>query len=111
MALRIRREACADCHLCAEACPVQAIVWSDAAGFRGGYVILSERCTECVGDYSAPRCVAVCPSEAIEPDPDYAEGRSELREKWQRLTGGRSPYEAAQPVPLAPPEESGEPGD
>ena len=69
MAMKIVREMCSECHLCAEACPTQGIQWCKEAGPRGGYEVVPGLCTECAGHAESPRCVAVCPSEAIETVP------------------------------------------
>ena len=46
-------------------------------------------CTECVGHYDSPECQAICPVDCIIPDPSYDESRSELKEKYKKLTGNK----------------------
>ncbi|WP_100656237.1 YfhL family 4Fe-4S dicluster ferredoxin [Alteromonas flava] len=79
MALRITED-CINCDLCPVECPNEAI--SMGADF---YQIDSNRCTECVGHYDEPNCVAVCPVGCIEPDPDKRESIDELADKFTRL--------------------------
>ncbi|MGN8424857.1 YfhL family 4Fe-4S dicluster ferredoxin, partial [Helicobacter pylori] len=44
------------------------------------------RCTECYGyDDDEPRCVSVCPVDAILPDPNNAESKEELKYKYESL--------------------------
>ena len=49
------------------------------------YEIDTDRCTECVGHYDEPSCVAVCPVDCIEPDPNNKESLDQLAEKYTRL--------------------------
>ena len=42
-------------------------------------------CTECVGHFDEPQCLAVCPVECIDPDPDFPETQVELLAKLARL--------------------------
>jgi ferredoxin len=49
------------------------------------YEIDTDRCTECVGHYDEPSCVAVCPADCIEPDPNNKESFDQLAEKYTRL--------------------------
>ncbi|MEJ5170888.1 MAG: 4Fe-4S binding protein [Fimbriimonadales bacterium] len=46
---------CADCGVCAEVCPEEAIVPGD-----GKHEIIADKCKDC------GECVEVCPSGAIE---------------------------------------------
>lgn len=46
------------------------------------YEIDPERCTECVGHYDNPTCVAVCPIDCVKPDPDNRETEEELLDKF-----------------------------
>ena len=55
---------CAMCGLCATQCPNAAISEGEYT-----FVIDSERCTECVGFTTSPRCVTECPNDAVVPDP------------------------------------------
>jgi ferredoxin len=79
MALMITT-ACINCDMCLPECPNEAI-------YEGAkiYEIDTERCTECVGFYDAPTCIAVCPIDCVKPDPQLNESDSELLEKFRRL--------------------------
>jgi ferredoxin len=44
-----------------------------------------DRCTECVGFFDKPQCLAVCPNEAPGPDPAHKETKDELLAKKTRL--------------------------
>lgn len=79
MALRITED-CINCDVCPAECPNEAI--SMGADI---YQIDTDRCTECVGHYDEPSCVAVCPVDCIEPDPDKRESIDELADKFTRL--------------------------
>jgi len=48
-------------------------------------VIEPEKCTECVGFYDEPQCIAACPVECIVPDPARRESPEELLAKKARL--------------------------
>jgi ferredoxin len=61
MALMITDD-CTSCGACEEDCPNQAI--SEGAE---RYAIDLAKCTECVGFYDEPQCVAACPIECIVP--------------------------------------------
>ena len=99
-------EDCINCGACEPECPNTAIYeggveWSlagqtygsgDAApsGATGFYsdeffYIVPDKCTECVGYYDEPQCVAACPSEAIIKDPDHEESNEELLAKKEKL--------------------------
>ena len=74
-------EDCVNCGACETECPNEAIVQGDAF-----YEIVAEKCTECVGAYDAPQCIATCPIDGcIVPDPDHAETKEQLAEKYARL--------------------------
>ena len=79
MALKITDE-CINCDVCEPACPNQAIFQGELI-----YEIKPDRCTECVGHFDEPQCVAVCPVDCIPLDPDHAETKEQLMEKYQRL--------------------------
>jgi len=49
------------------------------------YVIEPSRCTECVGHFDEPQCVAVCPVDCIPMDEAHAESRGDLLIKYQKL--------------------------
>lgn len=72
--------ACINCDMCLPECPNEAI-------YEGAkiYEIDTERCTECVGFYDAPTCIAVCPIDCVKPDPQHNESNSELLEKFRRI--------------------------
>jgi ferredoxin len=79
MALLINEE-CINCGACEPECPNEAISAGDDV-----YVIDPERCTECVGAYDEPQCVAVCPVDCIIQDPDNEESQEELQAKYDKL--------------------------
>jgi ferredoxin len=94
MAVRITDE-CIDCSACEVECPNDAIYsagepWElggeehDAISDEHTYVA-PDRCTECVGFEDEPQCIPVCPSEAIEKDPDHEETQEELEAKKAKL--------------------------
>lgn len=98
MALMINHN-CIACDACLPACPNHAIFEkrSDAEASRchvsagqgldnTTYVILHERCTECVGHFSEPQCASVCPiGDCCVPDPAYRESKDVLLERARRL--------------------------
>lgn len=79
MALLITDE-CIACDACVDECPNEAISEGDPV-----YVIDPDRCTECVGHYDEPACVAVCPVDCIKLDPDTQETLEELKFKFKQL--------------------------
>ena len=79
MALLITED-CINCDLCPVECPNEAIEMGEAI-----YEIDTDRCTECVGHYDEPSCVAVCPVDCIELDPNNKESLDQLAEKYTRL--------------------------
>lgn len=81
MALLINDE-CINCGACEPECPNEAITAGDEI-----YIIDPVKCTECVGHYDESQCVEVCPTDACVPDPDHAESKDELMEKFKKLTG------------------------
>jgi len=80
MALRITDE-CINCDVCEPECPNGAIAQGAEI-----YVIDAHRCTECVGHFDEPQCRKVCPVDCIPLDPDFAETKDQLFEKYLRLT-------------------------
>jgi ferredoxin len=50
---------CTGCSACEPECPNQAISETP----DGLFTIDPQKCTECVGFYDEPQCVAVCPIE------------------------------------------------
>ncbi|MBK8452081.1 MAG: YfhL family 4Fe-4S dicluster ferredoxin [Thiofilum sp.] len=79
MALIITDE-CINCDVCEPECPNDAISAGDEI-----YVIDPARCTECVGHYDEPQCVAVCPVDCIPKDPDHVESKEALMLKYEAL--------------------------
>ncbi|KJV38795.1 YfhL family 4Fe-4S dicluster ferredoxin [Acinetobacter brisouii] len=79
MALLITNE-CINCDMCLPECPNTAI-----SEGKKVYEIDPERCTECVGFYEAPTCMAVCPINCIEPDPAHVEDQAQLMQKFKTL--------------------------
>jgi ferredoxin len=71
---------CINCDVCEPECPNDAISQGPEI-----YVINPRRCTECVGHFEAPQCIAVCPVNCIIIDPGHKESRSDLESKYERL--------------------------
>ena len=80
MSLMITEE-CIACDACRDECPKFAIEEADPI-----YIIDPDSCTECVGHFDEPSCIAVCPVECIIPDPDNVESVEELKLKYEQLT-------------------------
>ena len=81
MALMIT-DRCINCDVCEPECPNEAISLGEEI-----YQIDPAKCTECVGHYDAPQCVAVCPVDCIPLNPMLVESRAQLQQKYVRLTG------------------------
>lgn len=79
MALMIGDD-CIACDACREECPNEAIEENEPV-----YFIDPDRCTECVGYYDEPSCIAVCPVDCIIPDPNNVENTDELMFKYEQL--------------------------
>lgn len=79
MALMITEE-CINCGACEPECPNQAISAGDEI-----YEINPDRCTECVGSFDESQCAEVCPVDCCVPDPDHAETKEQLEEKYKTL--------------------------
>ncbi len=79
MALMITDE-CINCDVCEPECPNQAIAPGEEI-----YEIDPERCTECVGHFDEPQCVAVCPVDCIPNDPERVESQEVLQLKYEAL--------------------------
>ena len=79
MALKITSE-CINCDVCEPQCPNQAISMGDEH-----YTINPDLCTECVGHFDEPQCVAICPVDCIPQDPIHAETAADLMLKYQTL--------------------------
>ena len=81
MALLITED-CINCQVCEPECPNEAIFFDEDLDL---YQVDSANCTECVGHYDEEQCVAVCPVDCIEPDPDNQESREQLEAKFEAL--------------------------
>ncbi len=82
MALMITDE-CINCDVCEPECPNQAISMGAEI-----YEIDPGRCTECVGHFSEPQCVQVCPVACIPLNPHHLESQDSLWAKYRRLQAG-----------------------
>jgi ferredoxin len=51
-------ETCVNCYACEPLCPNQAIYQA-----KPHFLIDSEKCTECIGDYMDAQCSSICPIE------------------------------------------------
>ena len=87
MAYKITDE-CISCGACEAECPNEAISEGETI-----YAIDPDKCTECMGSFESPKCVEVCPVEALESDPEHAESKEQLLEKWRKLHPGKEPAE------------------
>ena len=77
MALKITEE-CINCDVCEPECPNEAISQGEDI-----YVIDPNKCTECVGHFNEPQCVAICPVDCIPVG--IVETQEELMERYERL--------------------------
>jgi ferredoxin len=77
---------CIMCGLCAAECQNDAISEGEES-----FVIDPDRCTECVGAASSPKCAKECTTGAAVPDPSRPETKERLLAKWQSLHPGRTP--------------------
>lgn len=84
MALFITEE-CINCDVCEPECPNEALSQGDEM-----YVIDAAKCTECVGHYDEPQCVAVCPVDCIKQDPAHIESRKQLETKYEQLMAAKA---------------------
>lgn len=80
MSLMITDE-CINCDVCEPVCPNTAIFLGQQI-----YEIRRDQCTECVGHFNEPQCVAICPVNCIIKDPAHPEDEAALMAKYQRLT-------------------------
>lgn len=71
---------CINCDVCEPECPNQAIYLGPEI-----YEIAPDKCTECVGHFSEPQCVQVCPVACIEIHPEHQELPEQLWVKYQGL--------------------------
>lgn len=53
-------DACINCDMCEPECPNKAISEGEKI-----YEIDTALCTECVGFYASPTCIAVCPIDCV----------------------------------------------
>jgi ferredoxin len=84
MALLITDE-CINCDVCEPECPNDAISQGPEI-----YVIHPAKCTECVGHFDTPQCVAVCPVECIEVNPEFVETKDQLHLKYLALMAAKA---------------------
>ena len=84
MSLLINDE-CINCDVCEPECPNNAISQGDEI-----YEIDPNLCTECVGHFSEPQCVEVCPVDCIIKDPENVENEGQLRLKYEQLVGRKA---------------------
>ena len=84
MALLITDE-CINCDVCEPECPNDAIYMGAEI-----YEIDPNKCTECVGHFDEPQCVAICPVECIPLNPAWIETKEQLMAKYERLTAGKA---------------------
>ncbi len=80
MALFITDE-CINCDVCEPECPNEAIYQGQEI-----YEINPNLCTECVGHFDQPQCVAVCPVDCIPLNPDVIETPQQLLDKYYYIT-------------------------
>lgn len=86
MAYKITQD-CIACGACEPECDINhAISEGDPI-----YIIDPDRCTECKGNYTSPRCAEVCPVDACVPDPAHKETVEQLMAKWRKLHPGKQP--------------------
>ena len=81
MGLHILGE-CTSCSVCEPECPNAAITEGSEI-----FVIDPELCTECVGAYDEPQCVAVCPVDCIELNPAREESQETLLARYHQIHG------------------------
>lgn len=79
MALLITDE-CINCDVCEPVCPNEAIYQGEMI-----YEIHPSQCTECVGHFDEPQCVAICPVNCIIKDTAHEESEEVLLKKFQLL--------------------------
>ena len=79
MALLIK-DNCINCDMCDPECPNEAITFGAEI-----YEIDPALCTECVGHYEKPTCIAVCPINCIIVHPDHVETQEQLLDKFARM--------------------------
>jgi ferredoxin len=67
---------CINCDVCEPECPNEAIYLGKEI-----FEIDPNKCTECVGHFDEPQCVAVCPVDCCLPDPNNVETEEQLLAK------------------------------
>jgi ferredoxin len=72
--------------VCEPECPNDAISAGEEI-----YVIDAALCTECVGHHEVSQCVEVCPVDCIVLNPEIAETKEQLYEKYLSLCGQPAP--------------------
>lgn len=77
---------CINCGACEPECPNVAISEGDSV-----YEIDPDNCTQCIGHYESSRCAEVCPVDSCLPDPNHAESREQLVEKFKKLNPDKEP--------------------
>lgn len=83
-------DSCRQCHVaaeCVEACPVDAIRWSD-----NGALIITNDCTGCGA------CEPACPYQAVKIVPNVPKSTSPLQALWQRMKRRKQPTIALEAV-------------
>lgn len=80
MSLRITGE-CINCDVCEPVCPNTAIYQGDEI-----YEIDPSKCTECVGHFDEPQCIAICPVDCILKDENNPETPDQILSKFKTLT-------------------------
>tara|TARA_R110001583_G_scaffold28426_4_gene100914 strand:- start:11365 stop:11610 length:246 start_codon:yes stop_codon:yes gene_type:complete len=74
------KDNCINCDMCDPECPNEAITFGAEI-----YEIDAALCTECVGFYEKPTCIAVCPINCIIVDPEHIESEEQLLDKFAHL--------------------------
>ena len=77
---------CISCGACEPECPNTAISEGETI-----YIIIPDKCTECVGSHESSRCADVCPVDCCVADPAHEESREQLLEKRRGLHPGETP--------------------
>ena len=76
---------CINCDVCEPVCPNNAIYQGESI-----FEINPALCTECIGHFSEPQCVAVCPVNCIPINPEYVETKDQLLDKYKKLTSDQT---------------------
>ena len=72
--------------MCEPECPNDAISAGEEI-----YEIDAALCTECVGHHEVSQCVEVCPVDCIVLNPEIAETKEQLYDKYLSLSGQPAP--------------------